>query len=655
MIFENLLINNFGVYCGKQNFDLTTQSKKPVILIGALNGSGKTTFLQAIDFVLYGKFSNYFYSQKLSYENFLIKNVNKKNFDEGAQIELTFSRKYKGKKQKFKISRNWKLIGKKMKEEFYVFIDGKFDDDITKDWDNFVDQILPSRVASLFFFDGEKIEQLADLEESKKVLKKAINSLLGLEIVDQLNVDVDEFQKRSTLKIKDDDDKKIINDLEIKIKGYEDEIKVVDTKIIKEEDKLTNVRYEIRELDIELSQKGFAYYDKKKEYEKEQLNINEKRDIIHDDLVKLAGSEAPLIILEKQLDEINSQSKRHNSSLNQSIVQDKINDLIHSFKEFSEKNCSDQSYLDKFNKFSDDFIIKENNDNSKNQYLLKDLNSYEINFLLTEKFSNIKKDINSLTSKKIKLDEEYEKINQLINKIPSDDEIKPLIEKSQKLRKEEETLITKINLLKDERGRSNGPLIKLKIEIKREYEKKSAKDIDILDNKRFIDYSIKVKDILSSFHVKAIDYHIKRLEKLILGCFKILHRKKNFIKSIKIDTTEFNLKISDNKDTEVNTEVLSAGERQLLAVAILWGLAKASNSAAPTIIDTPLGRLDSEHRLNLVEKYFPTASKQVILLSTDEEIDKKYHKFISPYLARSYKIEYDEKLNGSKLTEGYFF
>ena len=118
---------------------------------------------------------------------------------------------------------------------------------------------------------------------------------------------------------------------------------------------------------------------------------------------------------------------------------------------------------------------------------------------------------------------------------------------------------------------------------------------------------------------------------------------------------EFDLKISDKKDTEVNTEDLSAGERQLLAVAILWGLAKASNSAAPTIIDTPLGRLDSEHRFNLVEQYFPTASKQVILLSTDEEINKKYHKFISPYLSRSYKIEYDEKLSGSKLSEGYFF
>ena len=655
MIFENLLINNFGVYCGKQNFDLTTKSKKPVILIGALNGSGKTTFLQAIDFVLYGKFSNYFYSQKLSYENFLNKNINKKNFDEGAQIELTFNRKYKGKKQKFKISRNWKLIGKKMKEEFFVFIDEKFDEDITKDWDNFVDQILPSRVASLFFFDGEKIEQLADLEESKKVLKKAINSLLGLEIVDQLNVDVDEFQKRSSLRIKDDDEKKVIEDLELKIQDYEKKIKVVDDKIVKEDDNLTKVRYEIRELDIELSQKGVAYYDKKKDYEKDQLDIDQKRESLQQDLIKIAAGDAPLLILEKELNEIHQQSKQLSTSLDQNSVQNKINNLIDQFEEFSEKNCSDKDYLDKFKKFSEKQKINKVLENKVSDFLLKDLNPYEINFLLSESFSNIKQDIDKLTSKRIKLDEEYEKLSQLINKIPSDDEIKPLIEKSKKLQKEEETLITKLNILKDERGTLNGPKVKLNIELKREYEKKSSKDIDNLDNKRFIDYSIKVKDVLSSFHVKALDYHIKKLEKLILNCFKSLHRKKNFIKSIKIDTIEFDLKISDKKDIEVNTEDLSAGERQLLAVAILWGLAKASNSAAPTIIDTPLGRLDSEHRLNLVEQYFPTASKQVILLSTDEEINKKYHKFISPYLSRSYKIEYDEKISGSKLSEGYFF
>ncbi len=432
-------------------------------------------------------------------------------------------------------------------------------------------------------------------------------------------------------------------------------IKVVDDKIVKEDDNLTKVRYEIRELDIELSQKGLAYYDKKKDYEKDQLDIDQKRESIQQDLVKISAGDAPLLILEKELNEIHQQSKQLSTSLDQTSVQNKINNLIDQFEEFSEKNCSDKDYLVKFKKFSEKQKINKALDNKVSDFLLKDLNPYEINFLLSESFSNIKQDIDKLTSKKIKLDEEYEKLSQLINKIPSDDEIKPLIEKSKKLQKEEETLITKLNILKDERGTLNGPMIKLNIELKREYEKKSLKDIDNLDNKRFIDYSIKVKDVLSSFHVKALDYHIKRLEKLILNCFKSLHRKKNFIKSIEIDTIEFDLKISDKKDTEVNTEDLSAGERQLLAVAILWGLAKASNSAAPTIIDTPLGRLDSEHRLNLVEQYFPTASKQVILLSTDEEINKKYHKFISPYLSRSYKIEYDEKISGSKLSEGYFF
>ena len=102
---------------------------------------------------------------------------------------------------------------------------------------------------------------------------------------------------------------------------------------------------------------------------------------------------------------------------------------------------------------------------------MKDLNPYEINFLLSESFSNIKQDIDKLTSKKIKLDEEYEKLSQLINKIPSDDEIKPLIEKSKKLQKEEETLITKLNILKDERGTLNGPMVKLNIELKESMKK----------------------------------------------------------------------------------------------------------------------------------------------------------------------------------------
>ena len=654
MIFENLLINNFGVYSGKQNFDLSIKEKKPVILIGALNGSGKTTFLQAIDFVLYGKFSNFFNSQKLSYENFLKKNINKNNYDDGAQVELVFFRKYKGKKEKFKISRNWKPNGKKIKEEFFVFINDEYDQDITKDWDNFVDQILPSRVASLFFFDGEKIEQLADLEQSKGVLKKAINSLLGLEIVDQLNIDVDEFQKRSILQLKTDNEKKNIDKLKKEVEAFEVRVKELNESIVKIEDELAKKAYDIRELNVLLSQKGISYYEKKQEYEKELENINEKREEISNELIKMASGDLPLLTLKKELAEIVDQSKLLLENQNKSDNQKKNNELIDSVSTFVLKNCKDDKFVKNFEKFVTEKKVNDTEIITK-ETIHPNLNYQDLNSLLNHNLETAEKDTKKKISSINKLEEEYEKISQLINKIPTDDEIKPLIDKLGNFKKEENKLITKKNIFEDQRGQVNGPLIKINIELKKEYEKKTTQDLMNLDKKRFVDYSVRIKDVLSTFHVKALDFHIKKLEKLIFECFKSLHRKKDFIKSIKIDTTTFNLQIFESKNVEVDTDVLSAGERQLLAVAILWGLAKASNSAAPTVIDTPLGRLDSEHRLNLVKQYFPTASKQVILLSTDEEINQKYHKYMKPYLARSYKIEYDEKINGSKSTLGYFF
>ena len=654
MIFENLLVNNFGVYNGRQSFNLSTDKKKPIILIGAMNGSGKTTFLQAVDFVLYGKFSNIFQSQKLSYENFLKKNINKDNYEEGAQIELSFFRKYKGKNQKFKLSRNWKPNGSKIKEEFFVFIDDEFDEDITKDWDNFVDQILPSRVASLFFFDGEKIEQLADLDKSKEVLKKAINSLLGLEIVDQLNIDVDEFQKRSLIQLKTDEEKEKIDKLNKEIDSLEQGIKKVDENIIQTEDKLTNIKYEVEQIDISLSQKGFLYYEKKNEYEKEVKEINIKQDLIKTDLVKLAGGDAPLMLIKNELEEILEQSKYLSQIQNKSEYQKNTNDLLVNISDFVIKNSDDIKFIKKFENFIESKKITKDQNND-NEYLLENLNYQDLNLLINQNLIISEKEINKNIKILKNLDEEFEKISQLVNKIPADDEIKPLIEKQKKLKTEELNLKTKLNILNLQRGEINGPMIKLKIQMRQEYDKKSNQDLINLDKKRFVDYSVKVKDVLSSFHVKALDYHIKKLEKLILESFNNLLRKKNYIKSIKINTSSFELQIFEKKNIEIDTDKLSAGERQLLAVAILWGLAKASNSAAPTIIDTPLGRLDSEHRLNLVEQYFPTASKQVILLSTDEEINKKYHKYIKPYLTRSYKIEYDQSINGSKSQEGYFF
>ena len=153
MILDKLSLHNFGIYKGLQEFDLRTKGKnKPIILIGAMNGSGKTTFLQSIDFVLYGKNSNVFKSQNLAYDKFLEKNIHKDQVDEGAQITIEFNRLNKGEEENFRLIRSLKKSGGKMKESFSVFVNNTLDELVTKDWDNFIEQILPPKVAQLFFF-----------------------------------------------------------------------------------------------------------------------------------------------------------------------------------------------------------------------------------------------------------------------------------------------------------------------------------------------------------------------------------------------------------------------------------------------------------------------------------------------------------------------
>ena len=43
-----------------------------------------------------------------------------------------------------------------------------------------------------------------------------------------------------------------------------------------------------------------------------------------------------------------------------------------------------------------------------------------------------------------------------------------------------------------------------------------------------------------------------------------------------------------------------------------------------------MARLDAAHRQNLVERYFPNASHQVVIFSTDTEVDRQYYKALHP-------------------------
>ena len=174
--------------------------------------------------------------------------------------------------------------------------------------------------------------------------------------------------------------------------------------------------------------------------------------------------------------------------------------------------------------------------------------------------------------------------------------------------------------------------------------------------KRKLQYATRTRETMRQFRTEVLKRKIKQIEEEILACFQQLLRKKSLIGGISIDPDTYRMELKGHKFGEtIPTNRLSAGERQLFAISTLWGLARVSGRPLPNIVDTPLGRLDSKHRSNLVDNYFPNASHQVIILSTDEEINQSYLDRIKKHIGRSCELYYSDETESTEIRDGYFF
>ncbi len=166
-----------------------------------------------------------------------------------------------------------------------------------------------------------------------------------------------------------------------------------------------------------------------------------------------------------------------------------------------------------------------------------------------------------------------------------------------------------------------------------------------------------MQSTLKIFKEKLTLKKLNKLEVEVTECFRYLLHKSDLVHRVMIQTEDFSLSLYDPQGQPVEKHRLSAGEKQLLAIAFLWGLARVSGLNLPIAIDTPLGRLDSSHRQNLIERYFPAASHQVILLSTDTEIAEKEINSLREQdaIAREYLLKYDPTQRQTRIEPGYFF
>jgi DNA sulfur modification protein DndD len=258
--------------------------------------------------------------------------------------------------------------------------------------------------------------------------------------------------------------------------------------------------------------------------------------------------------------------------------------------------------------------------------------------------------IKELSDSMEKLMLERQEIEKFLLRSPPEEVLHPFIQELNKLHAELGSLEQK--LVHEVKHRSE---LKFKIS---ELVSRLSKLYDNQDQRK--DLSIKeqlaerAQQLLAEYLVKIRSEKLKALEENLVTALNHLSHKKMFQRA-RIDPNNFSVVLLDAQGDEIPKEQLSAGEKQIYAIAILWALARTSGRPLPFIIDTPLGRLDSEHRTNLVSDFFPFASHQVIIFSTDTEIDEKYFEELQSYVSRAYLLAHDNQRGRTNAIEGYFW
>ena len=661
MIINNLTLNNFRVFQGEHSFDLTPKvkhkKKHPIILFGGLNGAGKTTILIAIRLVLYGKQSlGYGVTNKI-YHGVLASLIHNAK-DEVLQpyssdITLTFQHTNMGRTDQYTVKRSWMINGKKLIENLEISKNGKSLPELNSDQcQGFLNELIPIGVSELFFFDGEKIANLAE-DTGGVVLGDAIKKLLGLDLLETLNADLTVLLRNKAKKNASQKLKKQIIELETILSELEanaekerqcyEQIRPAEAEVL--------VR--VQQLENELSSRGGAWAETREECYKQQQKLIVQKETIETQLRDLISDTYPISIAAdfakstlKQLKQeqkiknikntsvvvgkhIISLQKKLSSLLGNSEYQDEINQIIQrEFKTITHPNIDVELVHDVSESTLNDIEVVINNviSTQRNKFI-----KYQ------KALAKVKKELNQ--------------INQNIARAPEEAQIKPIIDELT-IEQNKRIEYAKIQALHLEEYKR---LLKSAIDVTRKLDRLSE-SLDIESEKdRTAYYANHSKLLISQFRNALAKKKVKNLESELIKSFQRLSRKDDMKFTIKINPANFSVTLIDDHSNELDKNELSAGEKQIYAISILEALAKISGKKLPIIIDTPLGRLDSVHRTNLIKNYFPNASHQVIILSTDTEVDEEFYTELSNSISHAYRLEYSEKSGSTSVSEGYFW
>jgi DNA sulfur modification protein DndD len=660
MIFRELILQNFGPYLGKNIIKFVSDQEDnsaPIILFGGMNGGGKTTLMDAIRLTLYGQRGQCSTRGNLSYNDFLLQCINSHTpLGEKTRIELEFEHIINDKLNIFRIVRYWDKTIKDGKDNLGILNQDWLDKGLVNTWDEYIETILPLGISNLFLFDGEQVKELADQDIPTPAVVNAIKSLLGLELAERLDEDLDILATRKRKELTKTDNLKNLQEIEEKLKALKQEYTEINSKYVLLQDDFIIAEKKEREMSNKFQLEGGKIAGERSSL---QLQINSLEQEITEqrqEMIKLASRCLPLGLITPLLKQAKIQGEKEIQFAQAKLAQEVLKLRDERFLSYLAQLSLKPEDMGKIK----DFLVQENEvlstkiDQGKEPWLKIEME--QIKQIETILDYQLPLQINQVQThqKKLKAIEiDIENHERQLAVAASPEAYETL---SQGLNQAKEALAQA--KIKKEKTQKYLQELEQKIKLTTKELNSYTEDILTIKNSEHILQSIlKVKQTLEQFREKLTLNKLNKLEGEITECFRYLLHKSNLVHRVIIDTQTFGLSLYDNHSKLIPKNRLSAGEKQLLAIAFLWGLARVSGRNLPVAIDTPLGRLDSSHRHNLVERYFPTASHQVILLSTDTEIDQQQVEILrkNQAIALEYLLVYNPEKRQTTVKKGYFW
>ena len=717
MKINKLVLKNFRSYEEETIFDFSTTKEKNIILVGGKNGAGKSTIFEAIKLCIYGPMAYKYQGFNSSYISRIKSNINNnslKNDTVDAFVSIDIELSESTEKNTYTLVRQWTFKDKKLDEKFLVYKNFAIiplDKEELNYFENYITSIISPKIFEFFFFDGEHLSEFFIGKNSNTHLKQSLLSLCNFDTFDVLKNTIISTA-RSSKNANDEIElaKENYLSLENQLSELNSKEETISAEFKEISNKLEDLQQQKITLEKDFRKKGGVLAEERDSLNSKTIELETKRSLINQNIKDFCNDMLPFLMVKNQIKNLDKQLKTESDNLLYSQLKSKLNTqyikslLLNKIESSSLDEIAitvSEALIDdiKPNSYEEDFKMIHNlsNDESNSLYsLINNILDFDTSYILNS-FKEYRDIAHELSNIRTKLNSslEDEALNIYITDIGN--------------------LSNKIGHLSESKDLLNNSLdeIRLKInEVTSERDKSKSKYIDLLQSNKVVDMSSNLILMLDDIIKTLTDNKTKEIQDNFMYIFKKIIQKDNFIDFIDIDNN-FNASLYINKmyyslelenlienigydeierkfgrlffddlfklynvenrsellnaiktdtqsafltlRTKVDINGFSSGEKQIYILCLYWALLKASDIEIPFIIDTPYARIDETHRNNITNEYLSTISDQVIILSTNTEIDEKAYREIKPKLNGEYLIKYDDKNRKTIQRKGYFF